>query len=89
MQNIGQGPSPSNINISYYINWDVYRDNDTVEAYQLCPNGCQATEEVHNDNIKLGDTGTRSYRCCADTNSQVVETNESNNCATMYLKVVK
>lgn len=84
--NIGTGPSPSGMRISYYINWDVYRDSDAVDAFEMCT-GCSKTEEVLNDNIKLGDKGTRSLRCCADYQGVVSESNESNNCTTMYFTV--
>ncbi len=83
--NIG-GPSPSAIRLAYFINADVYRDNDTVEAYELCA-GCSKTEDVQNDNIKLGDKGTRTYRCCVDYQGAVSESNEGDNCATMSLVV--
>lgn len=83
--NVG-GPSPAAMRLAYYINWNVYRDSDAVEAYELCA-GCSKKEEVLNNNIKLGDKGTRTYRCCVDYQGVVAEANESNNCATMSFTV--
>ena len=85
VQNTG-GPSPSAIRLAYYINADVYRDNDTVEAFELCA-GCSKFEEVLNNDIKLGDKGTRTYRCCVDYQGAVTESNEGNNCSTMSFTV--
>lgn len=86
--NIGVGPSASPIRLAYYINTNEYRDDDNVDAVELCV-GCSKTEEVENNNIKLGDRGTRTYRCCADYQGSVSESNEGNNCATMTFTVVK
>lgn len=85
VQNVG-GASPGAIQLAYYINADVFRDNDTVEASELCA-GCSKTEEVKNNNIKLGDKGTRTYRCCADYQGAIAESNEGDNCSTMSFKV--
>lgn len=86
--NIGVGPSASPIRLAYYINTNEYRDDDNVDAVELCV-GCSKTEEVQNNNIKLGDRGTRTYRCCADYQGSVSESNEGNNCTTMTFTVVK
>jgi hypothetical protein len=88
VRNIGVGPSASPIRLAYYINTNEYRDDDNVDASELCV-GCSKTEEVENNNIKLGDRGTRTYRCCADYQGSVSESNEGNNCATMTFTVVK
>jgi hypothetical protein len=85
VKNIG-GPAPAASRLAYYINADTYRDNDTVEASELCA-GCSKKEEVLNNDIKLGDKGTRTYRCCADYQGAVRETDEGNNCAVMSFKV--
>lgn len=74
------GPSPTGMRIAYYINWDKYRTDDGIDKEQLCA-GCQQTERVNNDDIRLGDTGTRTYRCCADYQGAVVESDEGDNCA--------
>lgn len=80
------GPSPSAIELQYFINWNVYRDNDTVTAGELCA-GCQKKEEVLNDTIKLGDKGPRTYRCCVDTQGAVSESDKTNNCRTISFTV--
>ncbi len=86
VQNIGNGAPPRSILIAYYINSGVFRDNDTVEASEIGP-GQSKTENVQNDNIKLGDRGNRTYTCCVDYQGQVAESNEGNNCATIGFKV--
>jgi hypothetical protein len=86
VKNIGTVGSPSGIRLAYYINSDQYRDGDGVDAHELCA-GCEKTENVDNDNIKLGDRGTRTYRCCADSEGQVNELNESNNCSIISFTV--
>jgi len=85
VQNIGSGSSPP-FRLAYYINWDVYRDDDGVSG--LCP-GCSTTEHVKNDNIKLGDKGTRSLRCFVDYQGQVIESDETNNEMRVYFTVTK
>lgn len=83
VKNIGNGNAgPSRL--AYYIDQYKYRDGDDVGS--LCP-GCSATEHVMNDNIRLGDKGGRTYRCCVDNWGAVPESNESNNCATSNFTV--
>ncbi len=82
VSNIGTTSSPRDIRIAYYINQGEYRDHDSITAYKLCA-GCSVWNEVKNNDIKLGDKGTRTYRCCADYQGVVNETDETNNCATM------
>jgi subtilase family serine protease len=86
VKNIGNGASPRSFLIKYEINTGVFRDNDTIEAYEVGP-GMSKTENVDNDNIKLGDKGNRTYTCCVDYQGQVQESNESNNCATIGFRV--
>lgn len=88
VKNVGNAPSPTSILLGYWINWDRFRDNDTVEASELCV-GCEKTEAVVSDSIRLGDTGARTYRCCVDYQGAVSELNEANNCALMNFTVVK
>ncbi len=88
VKNVGNAPSPTSILLGYWINWDRFRDNDTVEASELCV-GCEKTEAVVSDSIRLGDTGARTYRCCVDYQGAVSELNEGNNCALMNFTVVK
>jgi hypothetical protein len=85
VKNIG-GPASRSIKLAYYINTGVFRDNDTVEASEIGP-GQSKTENVKNNNIKLGDKGNRTYTCCVDYQGQVAESNEGNNCATIGFKV--
>lgn len=85
VRNIGNGTAgPSRL--AYYIDADRFRDGDDVDS--LCP-GCSGTENVKNDNIRLGDTGNRTYRCCVDAWGSVAESNEGNNCATIGFTVKK
>ena len=85
VRNIGNGTAgPSRL--AYFIDENRFRDGDDVDS--LCP-GCNATEHVINDNIKLGDTGNRTYRCCVDAWGSVAESNEDNNCATIGFTVKK
>lgn len=86
VSNIGTTSSPRDIRIAYYINQNQYRDNDSITAYKLCA-GCSVWNEVKNNDIKLGDKGVRTYRCCADYQGAVAESNEGNNCATMSFTV--
>ena len=88
VQNIGTGNSPREMRLAYYINQDTYRDDDNVSANEMCI-GCQQKEEVNNNDIKLGDRGTRTLRCCADYQGVVAESNESNNCLTVEFQVTK
>ncbi len=83
VKNIGTAASGA-FRIAYYINADQYRDDDGVDP--LCA-GCSATEYVSNNNIKLGDAGNRTLRCCADYKGEVSESNESNNCSTISFVV--
>lgn len=85
VRNIGNGTAgPSRL--AYFIDENRFRDGDDVDS--LCP-GCSGTENVKNDNIKLGDTGNRTYRCCVDAWGSVAESNEGNNCATIGFTVRK
>ncbi|MFA6056241.1 MAG: CARDB domain-containing protein, partial [Thermodesulfovibrionales bacterium] len=86
VKNIGNSGTHPSFRLAYYINADNYRDSDGLDPNELCV-GCSKTENVSSDSIKLGDTGTRTYRCCADYQSAVSELNESNNCATMTFTV--
>jgi len=88
VKNIGTVAPPRDMRIAYYINQNEYRDSDNVSISDMDP-GREQTENVNNDNIKLGDKGTRTYRCCADYLGQVAESDESNNCATMTFVVKK
>lgn len=85
VKNNGNSETQSISRLAYYINSGTYRDSDNVSA-NLCV-GCSTTQNVTVNNIRLGSTGTRTYRCCADYLSNVSELNESNNCATMTFYV--
>lgn len=88
VKNIGNAKPTKDMRLAYYINSNQYRDDDNVEANEMCV-GCEQHEQVNNDNIKLGDRGTRSFMCCVDYQGSVAELNEGNNCATIYFTVVK
>jgi hypothetical protein len=88
VKNIGNAKPTKDMRLAYYINSNQYRDDDNVEANEMCV-GCEQHEQVNNNNIKLGDRGIRSYMCCVDNKGAVDELNESNNCATIYFTVVK
>lgn len=85
VRNIGATTPTTGIRVAYYID-DKYRDDDGIDASELSP-GRDQKESVNNDNIKLGDTGTRTLKVCADYQGAVPEINESNNCASMTFKV--
>ncbi len=87
-KNIGNATPTKDMRLAYYINSNQYRDDDNVEASEMCV-GCEQHEQVNNNNIKLGDRGTRSFMCCVDYQGAVSELNEGNNCATIYFTVVK
>jgi len=88
VKNIGNATPTKDMRLAYYINSNQYRDDDNVEASEMCV-GCEQHEQVNNNNIKLGDRGTRSFMCCVDYQGVVSELNEGNNCATIYFTVVK
>ncbi len=88
VKNIGNAKPTKDMRLAYYINSNQYRDDDNVEANEMCV-GCEQHEQVNNDNIKLGDRGTRSFMCCVDYQGAIPELNEGNNCATMYFTVVR
>ena len=84
--NIGNSSSHPGFRLAYYINSNKYRDSDGLDANEVCV-GCTKTEYVSSNSIRLGSTGTRSYRCCVDYQGAVSELNESNNCQTFSFYV--
>jgi hypothetical protein len=87
VKNIGNKTPASNIRIAYYIDGQ-YRDDDGVSADELTP-GRDQYESVDNNNIRLGDWGTRTLTVCVDTKGQVPELNEGNNCASVRFTVIR
>jgi hypothetical protein len=85
IRNIGTATPSSGIRTAYYID-DVYRADDGSDAGELTP-GRDQYEEVLNDDIKLGKTGNRTLKCCADYQGAVLELDESNNCASLGFTV--
>jgi subtilase family serine protease len=86
IRNIGLSTPVSGIRTAYYIDGD-YRADDGSDAGELAP-GRDQLEQVLNNDIRLGVTGTRTLKCCADYKDQVRESNEGNNCASMSFQVV-
>lgn len=86
VKNIGNSGTHPGFRLAYYINANKYRDSDGVDPNQVGV-GVSHTEYVSSDSIRLGDTGTRTYRCCADYQGAVPELNETNNCSTMTFYV--
>jgi hypothetical protein len=87
IRNIGNATPSSNIRTAYYID-DKYRMDDGSDASELTP-GRDQWEEVLNDDIKLGETGDRKLKCCADYQGSVSELDEGNNCASIGFNVHK
>jgi hypothetical protein len=85
VRNIGTTTPTKGIRLAYYID-GKYRDDDGVDANELTP-GRDQYESVNNDDIKLGNTGTRTLTVCADYQGAVLETNESNNCTSVTFTV--
>ena len=72
--------------IAYYIDASNYRDSDGIDANQI-PIGATKTEYVSSDSIRLGSTGTRTYRCVVDYQGQVTELDEGDNSQTFTFYV--
>lgn len=85
IKNIGTSGTHPGFRIAYDIDGDR-RDSDGIDKNELCA-GCSTTEYVSKDSIKLGDTGTRTYKCDIDYENKVTESNKSNNSATMSFTV--
>ena len=71
--------------LRYEVDAGNYRGDDGLDAADLKV-GASKTEYM-SDGFRLGDTGTRTYRCCVDYQGQESELNEGNNCATMSFTV--
>jgi hypothetical protein len=84
-QNIGNRNMKNGIRLSYEVNAGTHRGDDGLDAEDLKV-GAMKTEYM-SDGFRLGDTGTRTYRCVADYQRNENELNENNNSKTMSFTV--
>ena len=83
--NQGNRNTRNGIRLRYEVDAGNYRGDDGLDAGDLKV-GASKTEYM-SDGFRLGDTGTRTYRCCVDYQGSESELNESNNCATIGFTV--
>jgi len=83
--NYGDNPS-GNIQVGYYLD-DVLIGTDTISASDF-PHGSYRSEALENT-IAPSESGDHTIRVCVDYNNQIQETDESDNCQSITIKVEK
>ncbi len=83
--NSGDNP-PSNVQIGYYLD-DVLIGTDTISASDF-PHGSYRSEALENATAP-SEPGDYTARVCVDYNNQIQETDESDNCQSVTIKVEK
>ncbi|MCD6149915.1 hypothetical protein J7J13_04000 [bacterium] len=83
--NSGDNP-PSNVHVGYYLD-DVLIGTDTISASDFS-HGSYRSEALENA-IAPSEPGDHTARVCVDCNNQIQETDESDNCQSITIKVEK
>lgn len=85
VENIGNRNAPNGFRLRYEVNSGNYRDDDGLDASDMRI-GAKKMEYMSNG-FRLGDTGNRTYRCCADYKGDLSELREDNNCRAIAFRV--
>lgn len=85
VSNVGNRNARNGTRLSYEVDVGNRRGDDGLDASDLKVGASKM--EYMSDSFRLGDTGSRTYRCCADYQGSEPESNEGNNCSTMSFTV--